>query len=57
MALERMKLLADAFEMARTSYTTGIKVHNQPFSDDLIGFNGSEFLLLLCCQGPVTNHE
>ena len=51
MALERMKLLADAFEMARTSYTTGVKVHSQPFSDDLIGFNGSDFLLLLPTQG------
>ena len=51
MALERMKLLADAFEMARSSYTTGIKVHSQPFSDDLIGFNGSDFLLLLPTQG------
>ena len=42
-----MKLLADAFEMAKSTYTTGIKVHNQPFSEDLIGYNGSDFLLLL----------
>ena len=47
MALEKMKLLAEAFEMAKSTYTTGIKVHNQPFSEDLIGFNGSDFLLLL----------
>ena len=47
MGLERMKLLADAFEMAKSTYTTGIKVHSQPFSEDLIGYNGSDFLLLL----------
>ena len=36
MGIEKIKLLADAFEMARSTYTSGIKVHNQPFSEDLI---------------------
>lgn len=47
MGLEKMKLLADAFEMAKSTYTEGIKVHHQPFSEDLIGYNGSDYLLLL----------
>ena len=51
MGIEKIKLLADAFEMARSTYTSGIKVHNQPFSEDLIGYNGSDFLLLLPTDG------
>ena len=46
MGIEKIKLLADAFEMARLTYTSGIKVHNQPFSEDLIGYNGSDFLFV-----------